>query len=133
MTTLGDEIRLAIPDWRVQANSLMVDTVTISRGGAPVFDSTTGLMTTSGTVVYDGPGRLRQAAGATSTVFGETEVSVSSYLLDLPYDVADIRIDDTVVVTESEDPHVGTRTFRVTSAASATMLAYRLLSLELVQ
>lgn len=113
--SLGDAIAWALPDLRVQAESTMTATATVTRGGDPVFDPNTGLMTsTSTTVVADTPARLRQPTAVEANVmFGEQDVTKTRFIVDFPWTVTGVNIDDVVRFTEADDPEMLGHEFKV--------------------
>lgn len=57
--SLGSDVAAALPELRVQAESLMVSTCTITRGGgAGVWNEATGAYDATATTIYSGPCRL---------------------------------------------------------------------------
>lgn len=134
--TLGDEIRLALPDLRVHANSLMPDVAEIRRGGeGGTLDPVTGVWTpTVGSLLYSGPCRVRTPSQAEQDlVFGDDQVTRTRYLGIFPHTVTDVGVDDTVTVTVSDDPMLQLRRLRVVGATVSTYLIERRLGLEAVE
>lgn len=115
---------------------LLVDTGRISRlSGEPAFDTDTGVFTPAGnTTVHEGPCRVRmESVSAATPIFGETQTSVARLTITFPHDIPDVRVDDVVTITESDDPHITTKSFRVTVVPSLTFLMYRELGVEVVE
>ena len=134
--TLADDVRHLTPDFRAEAESLMVDTATITRpGGAPTFDPNTGQLTpAAGTVVYSGRCRLRQpTASECEVLFGEAQVSRTTFIVCVPYTTTGVQIGDVVIVTISDDPDVISRQCRITSVPLSTFTFYKGFPAEVVE
>ena len=126
--TLGAAIADQIPFLRSQAESLMVDTARVTRpGGEPTFDPATGLLTPSdGTVIFSGPCRLIPPSGIANTpVFGEQQVTESRYVACFRHDATDAKIGDIVTFTESDDPDVLDRSFRIAAVPASSFVVYK--------
>ena len=128
--TLGADIAGQIPFLRSQAESLMVDTARVTRpGGEPTFDPDTGLLTPSdGTVIFTGPCRLMaptQGGMANTPVFGEQQVTESRYVACFRHDATDAKIGDIVTFTESDDPDVLDRSFRIAAVPASSFVVYK--------
>lgn len=124
-----------IASGRRMAAAMFIDTGTVTRAGVAVFDPNTGLMTPgSGTVIYDGPCRVRMPNAVETTVlFGERLTTQARFIGLFPWDVPNIELGDVVAVTESDDPYIGDRQFRVTFVASSSVLTHRRAALEVVE
>lgn len=116
------------------AEQQMVDECTITRDGAAVLNTTTGLLETEDALeVYDGPCRLRTpTAQESETLFGEESVTMSRYVIDLPHTVRGVRIDDVVTMTESEDSDVEALRLRVVAATAETIYVMKSYACEAV-
>lgn len=81
-------------------------TVVVSRpSGEPTFDPATGGYTDPApTVVYNGAGLVRPQGAARTTEFGEAEVTLRVYDVELGSLTVDIRVGDDVAVSGSQDP-----------------------------
>ncbi|MFR9796142.1 DUF6093 family protein [Streptomyces sp. MS06] len=125
---------------RAAAEELMLDTITLYRPGADVFDRDTG-QTVPGppaVIFYTGPARVRPAQLAVSQVqAGEQELHLRQYRITLPYgtqlpdsgerpaagDVADVNA--------SPNPRlVGVRLWVQGAQYSATATAWRIIAEE---
>jgi len=125
---LGADIAEQISFLRLQAESLMVDTARVTRpGGAPTFDPATGLLTPAdGTVIFTGPCRLIPPNGMANTpVFGEQQVTESRYVACFKHDTTAPRIGDVVTFTESDDPDVLDRSFRIAAVSASSIVVYK--------
>ncbi len=135
--SLGDDIALALPDWRIQAASIMGDTATIRGPGAGdgTIDPATGNWTPpTGSVVYTGPCRVRPPTGQEqSMVFGDDEVTRTRYVVVIPYDAPPVTLGSVVTVDESDDPMLDARALRVTHVPMASYLIARKLGAEIVE
>lgn len=88
---------------RTQAESLMLDTCTITRPGAPVTDPNTGDVTNTTTEVYAGKCKVQSKDSATSTPeAGEATFTVVSRQVHIPANSADIRDGDVITITASK-------------------------------
>lgn len=58
---LGADVQAALPFFRAQAESMMVDRWIVERSVTGPLDETTGEYTNTVTTVYDGPGKLKGA------------------------------------------------------------------------
>lgn len=135
--SLGDDVRQMVPEFRSAAVSLLADFGRIDRPGAGgTIDPVTGVFTPAAdSLVYEGPCRVRMQARSSeeADVFGDTSVTTTRVLISFPYDIPDVEIDDVVIITESDDPHIGGRSFRVVAVPSSTFLMYREVGAEVVE
>jgi hypothetical protein len=94
--------------------------IRVMRGARGGFDKTTGLVTgiTGVVPVYEGPARVRDVTGATVSV-GELTVATGSTTVSYPASAPAPHRDDLVVVLDSEDLEVITRTLHVDAVASS--------------
>jgi len=92
----------ALLQGRREAETLMVDTCTISRPGEPVTDPDTGNVTDSMTTVYTGKCKVasKDSSVASPDVAGAS-FTVVSRQVHVPAGVADIQDGDVVTVTAS--------------------------------
>jgi len=92
---------------RAAHQALMVDTCTIVRPGTPVLDRTTSALTPGpGTVLYDGPMRIKPQRTPSPTEAAERRQVIARYNASLPFDAIpadELRIGDMVTVTASAD------------------------------
>lgn len=129
-------LQATIQSGRRMAAAMLLDEGTITRPvSAPTFDPLTGELTTStGDVVYEGPCRIRMPFAIEQTViFGEELATRTRFIALFPWDIPAVAIGDIVHVTESDDPHISSRSFRVVSVPSSTVLTHRKLGCEVVE
>lgn len=135
--TLGDDVRTALPDFRIAAQSMLFDEGTITRkgAGAGTLDPVTGDWTpAAATTVYSGACRVRKPdALAQQFVFGDVSTTVSRFLVDLPTDAPLAVVGDIFMLTTSDDPQIVNVPMRVVSIIGKSVLIYRQLGLEVVQ
>lgn len=116
----ADDVRHHIPEIRQEAESLMIDSCVISRGGTPIFDENTGEYTTPGTVVYSGKCQLRDPGIAeVKREYGELQVTAASQILAIPHTVTGVQVNDVAVVTTA-DPQAATMRFRIDGIPAST-------------
>jgi hypothetical protein len=128
---LGDEIARTLPVLRAQAESMMLDTITITRPGAVTTDPATGQVVAAGEPVYSGKARWKPATSQATTTDtagtavisstpGEVHVPTSTPYVPQPGDV--------IVCTASTlNPHlVGARTVVKGRVVGSAVTAYRI-------
>lgn len=133
---LGLDVASQVPFWRQEAESLMVDTGSISRPGeGGTLDPVTGLWTpTPAAVVHTGPCRLRQPNTAEQeVVFGDELVTRQRWLVDFPHTVTEGRIGDVITITASDDPEAEARSFRIVAESAMTYNLYREYACEAIE
>lgn len=124
MVTLADDVRQALPELRLQAESMMVDRADIVRSaGVPVFNPATGLLESSETTVYtDRPCWLRMPTTMeTERLFGEEQVTTTRYVACFAYDTFGVQIGDVIRLTECEDVDALLREYRVVVTPTRTV------------
>lgn len=130
---LIDDVTWALPQLRAEAEALMTDTCTVTRGGAvsSSFNDTSGQWetTTSGTTVYDGRCQVR-SQNAAEAMAAEQQIGQHVYVVSLPWDTTDVARNDKVTITASGDPWLQGRTFTVTDVHGATHATKRRLLCE---
>ena len=100
--TLADDVLTVLPFLRSQAESLMVDTCTITRPGVPVTDPDTGDVTNPTTTVYAGKCKVQSKdSSVASPEAGEATFTVVSRQVHIPANAADVQDGDTVTITAS--------------------------------
>ena len=100
--TFGDDIAAALPELRVQAESLMTDTVLVERAtGTQSMDPDTLEMTDDYATVHEGAGRVQRSGQLSphESVAGEVEFGVNALMVQLPLSALGIRKNDRVTVT----------------------------------
>jgi hypothetical protein len=99
---IGGILAGVLPFLREQAESMMVDTCTIERPGAPVTNPDTGVVTPSVTVVYTGKCKVQSKDSATATPnAGGAVFVVVSRQVHIPMNAADVKDGDVVRMTAS--------------------------------
>lgn len=112
---------------------LLLDECTITREGDQVFDPETGEYTVpSITVASELACNLTPftGAGILSEAFGGEAVNTRSYRLTVRYDAPEIKKEDRVEMTSSEDSGLVGRVFRVEHAEGETFQSARRLVVE---
>jgi len=106
-----------LAELRATSVTAMPDTVTVTRLAWPsaVLDEDTGLYEPDeGDEIYSGAARIRPAGAVADTpVHGDALVTVTRWVATLPHDAGAFAIGDVLVVTDSADPHIATRSFRI--------------------
>lgn len=100
--SLVDDILAALPVFRSEAESLMLDTCTITRPGEPVTDPDTGDVTNTTTEVYSGKCKVQSKdSSVASPEAGEATFTVVSRQVHIPANSADVQDGDVVTITAS--------------------------------
>ncbi|QDG65843.1 hypothetical protein NIBR502772_06095 [Pseudarthrobacter sp. NIBRBAC000502772] len=87
---------------REAAESLMLDTCTITRPGTPVTDPDSGNVTNPSTEVYTGRCKVQSKDSATSNPeAGEATFTVVSRQVHIPANSADVQDGDVITITAS--------------------------------
>lgn len=116
---------------RTVAQSFMTDDCVISTASTITFDSDAGVESeTDGTVVYAGVCRVRPSSGPQVVEAGEAPRSLRLYDVWLPYDTTGVELDHVLTVTDSDDPYMIGREFRITDVQGGSDGAYRKLLVE---
>ena len=126
MTVLYDDISRTLPDLRTAAESMMVDTCSISRPGS-TGDELTGVPTW--TPVYTGKCQLSSYSPQESNrEVASALVTTQRYVLKLPVESYAPQIGDVATITAATyDANLVTRKFRVVALLHKTAAtAYRL-------
>jgi uncharacterized protein DUF6093 len=136
--TLGDDVMRVLPDFRLAAQSLMVDTGIITRpgtGGGTIDPITGDFTPPASTSIYNGPCRVRRPSTAQEQeiVFGDVNVAVSRYVVNLPHDAPLIAIGDVFKLTVTDDPEILDVPMRVAVVVGKSMLMYRQIGLEVLE
>jgi hypothetical protein len=135
--TLGDDVMSVVPDFRLAAQSMMIDEGTIKRPGAGTgtLDPVTGDWTpAAGTTIYTGRCRVRRPdAMQQQVVFGDISTTVSRYVVNLPSDSPLMAVGDVFTLTDSDDPEILDVPMRVVSVLGKSVLMYRQLGLEAIE
>lgn len=100
---IGGILAGLMPFFREQAESMMVDACTITRGGEPVVDDETGVVTDgAGVIVYQGPCKVQSSNSSTASPdAGGHSFVVVSRQVHIPANAADIQDDDVATLTAS--------------------------------
>lgn len=119
-------IASAMPRLQRAAESLMTDTIRITRPGGIHVDPDTGAETPGGETLYEGPGKVQTAGGIASqasTASGDSSnlgglVPVWTLYLHLPISVTGLATGDTALVIRSSDPDLAGRRLRLVNMQS---------------
>lgn len=135
--TLGADASVALPGLRAEAESLMLSTCTITRGGAePVWNDATGdYDTAAGGTVYAGKCKIRFLSSVVRESDAQSQfVTEQEPTLYLPIDGSEaVTIGDTVFVTANpQDTGMVGKSFRVAGVHTQTYATQRRLPLEVV-
>lgn len=119
---------------RAAAESLMVDTCTVTRLAGEVTNEDTGVVTPTTSTVYTGRCRVQQSQlGADSTPAdpGEAYVRVVAFEVQLPMSVVGVRVQDVITITASPlDPDLVGRAFNVLGLAHKTHATARRIQVQ---
>ena len=128
----ASDISGALPDLRSLAESLMRDTVRVTREGDPVTDAD-GFVTASSTLAYEGPAKWQSPSGWQRSQVGESDTAAGGIELHLPFDAsAGVRVGDVVECTASLDSALVGRRFGVVDEFAKTLATSRRLRVEVV-
>lgn len=124
-------IAASLPRLRRAAESLMTDTIRITRPGKTAVDPVTGAETPTGEILYEGPGKVQTSGGLasqTSTASGDSSnvgglVPQWSLYLHLPISVTGLREKDVAQVIDSQDPDLKGRCMSLVNMQSEKTLA----------
>lgn len=110
---------------RYTSGLAMPDTCTVKRldyPGTADLDAETLLYTPSTpTTVYTGKCRIRPASTRSDAQRrDDTPVTADQYMLTVPYNEGPFAVGDIAQVTVSDDPHITTRSWRVTSVPAGS-------------
>lgn len=125
--TLGADIAAALPGLRAEAESRMSETVQVgifTDGTDPVTGDATRLIATER---YAGMGRIRwNSREVSNSDTTSSPVGSQEPYLSVPYGTPRFWADDEILVTDSPDPLLVGRQFRIQGAAAAGQVtAYR--------
>ena len=128
----ASDISGALPDLRSLAESLMRDSVRVTREGDPVTDAD-GFVTASSTLVYEGAAKWQSPSGWQRSQVGESDTAAGGIELHLPFDAsAGVRVGDVVECTASLDPALVGRRFGVVDEFAKTLATARRFRVEVV-
>ena len=128
----ASDISGALPDLRSLAESLMRDTVRVTREGDPVTDAD-GFVTASSTLAYEGPAKWQSPSGWQRSQVGESDTAAGGLELHLPFDAsAGVRVGDVVECAASLDPSLVGRRFGVFDEFTKTLATARRFRVEVV-
>ena len=131
MLTVGE-----ITAMQEAATAALPDTITITRDpGTGSLNTETGAWTPDPpSTIYSGVGRVRTpTAEEIQVIFGDRQVTETSYVVTIPADAGDVQIGDIVTVSASDDPHIDLRSFRVVRTPAGSWLINRRLGAETVE
>lgn len=99
--TLRSDITAALPGLRAHAESLMVSTCTITRGGTDVWNEETGAYDSTAETVYTGPCRVRFPSTVVRETDAQNQFAVEQEpVLSLPVVGSElVTVDDVVTIT----------------------------------
>lgn len=122
----------ALKAGRLAAQSMYIDTYTVSRPGEPVTDPETGEVTNGAVEVYTGKGKIQvNAASAENPEAGGHQFTVQSMSLHVPVNAGPFQISDTVTVIASPlDPERVGHQFRITALHDETFATAQRLKVE---
>jgi hypothetical protein len=124
----------ALARGRAAAESLMVDTCTITRTTGESTNEDTGVVTPTTSTVYTGRCRVQQSQlGADSTPSdpGEVYVRLVAFEVQLPMSVEGLRVQDVITITASAlDPDLVNRSFNVLGLAHKTHATARRIQVQ---
>lgn len=124
----------ALARGRAAAESLMVDTCTITRTTGESTNDDTGVVTLTTSAIYTGRCRIQQSQlGADSTPAdpGEAYVRLVAFELQLPMSVTGLRVGDVATITASAlDPDLVGRAFNILGLAHKTHATARRLQVQ---
>lgn len=117
---------------RATATTALPDTCTITRPGAATFTAATRAYSRAAVAVYTGACRCRPAGGLGQQEDDEGDLpeSVARYIVTVPWDAPDIRRNDTVTLTASDDSPLIGRPLAVAHVGRGTWLVSRQLIVE---
>lgn len=123
---------------RALANELQGDTGIITRAGSgpgTIAPATAVYTPPAPTTIYNGQCRVRKPTTALEQeiVFGDVNVTVARYVVNLPYDAPLIEIGDVFTLTVSDDGEIRGVPMRVATVVGKSMLLYRQLGLEVIE
>lgn len=119
---LGADIAAALPGFRTQAESLMKDQCTVTRGTSdPVFNPNSGQYEPgAGNQVYAGKCRIQSGTTqASNPEAGGAVFTVERVVLQLPHGT-DLEIGDVATITVSVNPALVGNQYRVTGLGEKT-------------
>lgn len=109
---------------RKRVNAQMSYRVEIYRNGAPEFDSETGVYTaTKGLMIYEGIARMYYLDGGGTINVGDGDIVTGGTYISIPFEADPVpHVDDTVIITKSQDPDLVGAAFRITSVDGGSYL-----------
>lgn len=119
---------------REAAESLMLDSCTVTRPGDPVTDPESGAVTPGSTPVYAGPCKVQQTiAQSSNPTAGGHAFTVQDSRVDFPVSAGPLKVNDTVTLTVSVlDPQMSGSVFRVVELFHKSMATAQRTRVELV-
>ena len=137
--SLVDAITAELPALRAQAESLMVDTCTITSGAATrTYDTNTRTTTTTeGATIYSGKCRVQVTDSVTTTGenVGEQLVITERVTISIPVNAVPVPLNSVITITavaDISDPTLVDRKYRVTGSHAGTHKTARRLPCEQV-
>lgn len=119
---------------RAVTAQVLPDTATITRVTGTTFNPATGTNTPTTSTVYSGAARLSMPSMAErEALFGGEQVTMTRFIVTLPYDADDIELEDVVTFSSSGDGLAETRSFRVVVVGSMSYDLNRTIGCEVVE
>lgn len=132
---IGAEVAARLPLLRQQAESLMVDTCTITRSaGNGTLNTTTGQYTPpTPTTVYTGKCRVKANSRFDHVIqFGEQPVSLYRFTVSIPMSATTVLVDDIITInTSALDPAMPNLRLRVREPEFGSQVTARRIGCEL--
>lgn len=111
---------------RTMVDGWLNDTCTVNAPGVVAYDPDLGYDTAAaGGEVYSGKCRIRPSGGSRVVMAGDAPVTLRLFDLTLPWDATALLVDQLVTVTDSNDPYMVDRVFRVVDVLGGSDTAYR--------
>lgn len=122
---------------RVKVEDTFIDECLFVRPSTGVrsFDPVSMVSTPPAAVdVYSGRCRVKKPTALQEVeVFGDVQVTVQRRLINLPFDVPEVRVGDVGSVTSSVDGEVLRQSLRVVAVGSTSVLMFRQVGVEVVE
>lgn len=126
-------VEIVVAAGRARAESIMLDSCTITRHTTTFTNPETGAQTKSVATIYTGKCRIQQQmpGSASPAQPGEAYLLMLQLSVQIPISVEDVQPGDIVTVTAaSMDPELAGRTFRVQALAHKTHATSRRLAVQ---
>jgi hypothetical protein len=129
---LGNDLAAALPEMRLQAESMMVDTCRIEYVSGSTWDEDAGTNVDTYSTRYQGKCRTQTTLTAeANSSAGEREWTVQSLTVSVPMSVTGVAVGDRITVLSSAlDADLLGRVFSVSALAHKTHMTARRLRVE---